>query len=86
MPNTLLCQLLTKIQWFSIIADETRDVSNSEQLSIIIRWVDDDYIIHEDFIGMVHVPDTTASTLTTVIKDELICCALPLSNCRDQGV
>lgn len=46
------------VKWFSIMADETKDVSNNEQMSIVIRWVDTDYVIHEDFIGMVHVPDT----------------------------
>ena len=34
---------------------------------------------------MVHVPSTTASTLTTTIKDVLIRCILPLSNCREQA-
>ena len=37
MGSTLLRQLLTKIQavkWFSVMADETRDVSYNEQLTI----------------------------------------------------
>ena len=43
MGNTLLRQLLTKIRaakWFSVMANETRDVSNNEQLTIVIRRVD----------------------------------------------
>ena len=43
MGNTLLRQHLTNIhavRWFSIIADETRDISNNEQLAIVVRWVD----------------------------------------------
>ena len=67
------------------MVDETRDVSNSEQRSIVIRWVDTDYIIYEEFIGMVHVPDTRASTLTTAIKDVSTRCMLPLDNCRGQA-
>ena len=42
-------------------------------------------VIHEDFIGMVHVPDTKADTLTSVIKGVLIRCVLPLDNCRGQA-
>ena len=64
MGDTLLRQLLTNIRavrWFSVVADETRDISNSEQLAIIIRWGDMRYDIHEDVIGMVHVPDTTSA-------------------------
>ena len=34
------------------MAGETADVSNKEQLVICIRWVDDRFVIYEDFIGM----------------------------------
>ena len=88
MSDTVLRKLSASIRaakWFSIMADETRDISNSEQMSIVIRWVDTHYTIHEDFIGMVHGPDTTVSTLTSVIKDVLIRCVLPLENCRGQA-
>ena len=74
MGNTLLRQLLTNIRavrWFLIMANETRDISNNEQLVIVIRWVDLNYDIHEDLIGMDHVPETTSNMLTTVIKDVL---------------
>lgn len=56
MGNTLLRQLLTRMRaerFFSIMADETRDMSNHEQMSIVIRWVDTDYIIHKDLIRCV---------------------------------
>ena len=45
MGNTLLRQLLMNVRavrWFSIMDDETRDVCNTEQLSIVIQWVDND--------------------------------------------
>ena len=41
LGNTLLRQLLCSIREtsiFSIMADETRDISNQEQLSVCIRW------------------------------------------------
>ena len=78
MGNTLLRKLLTDIRaakMFSVMADETRDISNDEQMSIVIRWVDTKY----------DVPDTTACTLTSVLKDVLIRCVLPLENCRGQA-
>ena len=86
--NDLLRQLLSSIHgatWYAILADETADVANHEQLSVSIRWVDDAYEINEDFIGLVHVPRTTAITLTIAIKDVLIRCALPLTQCRGQS-
>ena len=36
----------------TIIAYETADLSNKEELVICIRWVDDCFVIHEDFIGI----------------------------------
>ena len=42
--HTLLRELLAKIRqakFYSIIADETRDISGAEQLAISFRWVDD---------------------------------------------
>ena len=86
--NTLLCKLLARIReacWYSIIADETRDISSKEQLTVTIRWVSDTYEVQEDLIITIHVPSTTASTLTATIKDVLIRCILPLSNCRGQA-
>ena len=67
------------------MADETRDISNHEQLAICIRWVDRCYEVHEDLIGMVHVESTTSNSLTAAIKDVLICCVLPLHQCRGQA-
>ena len=88
MGNELLRQLLVKIRdatWFAILADETADIANLEQLSLSIRWVTKDYEIHEDFIGLVHVPTITSKAITSAIKDVLIRCSLPISLCRGQG-
>ena len=84
----MLRQVLNGIKsskWYSVIGDETRDISNSEQLSITIRWVDKDYSIHEDFIGMFQVPKTNAETLSMAIEDVLVRCVLPISQCRGQA-
>ena len=53
---------------YTIMADETADVSNKEQLVICIRRVDDDLVIHEDFIGMHPLKDTTADHIVFMIK------------------
>ena len=88
MGQQVLRCVLKKVKeckWFAIIGDETRDLTNSEQLSISIRWVSSNYEIHEDPIGMIQVPKTDAETLSMAIKDVLIRCALPLSQCRGQA-
>ena len=85
--NGLLRQLLAKIlaaTWFAVLADETIDMANNEQLSISLRWVNESYTVCEDFIGLGHVPPITSDVLTAAIKDVLIQCCLPLAQCRGQ--
>ena len=73
------------MSWFSIVADEATDVTNKEQLVICIRWVDNDFQIHEDPVELINVPKTDAKTLTGAIKDCLIRLSLPLAQCRGQA-
>ncbi len=40
------------VKFSAILADETRDEQNKEQLATCIRWVDDQLDIHEDFIWL----------------------------------
>lgn len=90
MGQTVLGTLLSSIKstspsWFSILADEATDVANREQFNLSIRWVDEDYAVNEDPVGLFCLPDTTANTLVVVLKDLLIRCSLPLSLCRGQA-
>ena len=55
MAMQLLRKIASQIRGadcFSIMADETTDVSNQEQVVICIRWVDTDLEVHEDYIGL----------------------------------
>ena len=90
MGLSVLRSLLASIKkcspsWYSIIGDEATDVVNREQLNLSIRWVNDDYGVNEDPVGLFSVPDTTSNTLTKVIQDMLKRCSLPLSLCRGQA-
>ena len=88
LGQTLLCNMLKEIraaQWFRILADELRDISNQEQLGITIRWVDDQLEINEDFIGLINLTKADANSVKNVIKDILLRTSLPLSSCCGQG-
>ena len=37
--------------YYTIMVDETKDVSNQEQVTVILRQVDNDFSVHEEFIG-----------------------------------
>lgn len=58
--------------WYAIIADEATDVSSRERLNLSLRWVNDDYEISEDTVGLFCLPSTTADTITMVLKNLLM--------------
>ena len=56
-------------EFFTIMADETADVSNQEQVVICIRWIDENSLMaREEFIGLKPVERCTADMLVKVIK------------------
>ena len=54
------------------MVDETTDISNREQSTIVIRWVTQDFQVHEEFIGIYNVPSMDLATLVGMIKDVMI--------------
>ena len=53
LRNQIISEIPEHAPFFTILADETTDVSNTEQLCISIRFVDDTCSIHEEFLGFV---------------------------------
>lgn len=68
----------------SILCDEYTDVSNKEQLTLCVRRIDKELEAHEDFLGLVNIPNIRADTIEAVIKDVFIRLGLSFSNCRGQ--
>ena len=73
-----------KCRFFSIIADESTDVSNKEQLSFYLQSVNENLNALEDFIGFYQLQNIKSNTIAHVIKDILITMNLSLSYCRGQ--
>ena len=87
IASRVIQDLVSDIQkaiFFAIICDEYTDISNKEQLTICIRWVDDSLVAHEDFIGFIKIPNISAETIVKAIKDALAKLGLSLTNCRGQ--
>ncbi|XP_017248713.1 uncharacterized protein LOC108219719 [Daucus carota subsp. sativus] len=59
--NIILKDLGDKL--FSILVDESRDISIKEQMVLLIRYVDKYGSVAERFLGVVHVNDTTSLSL-----------------------
>ncbi|XP_021719880.1 zinc finger MYM-type protein 1-like [Chenopodium quinoa] len=71
--------------YFGILADESSDVSQKEQLALCLRYVNNKGKITERFLGIVHVKDTTALSLKSAIESLLMEYSLSLSRVRGQG-
>ncbi|GAV89309.1 LOW QUALITY PROTEIN: DUF4371 domain-containing protein, partial [Cephalotus follicularis] len=69
---------------FSILIDESRDVLVKEQMTIVLRYVDDKGCVIERFLAIVHVLDTTASSLKTTIDMLFSTHGLSISRIRGQ--
>ena len=66
------------------MADESADISNEEHLIICFRWVDDDFEIHEDFVGLHPLPNAKADSIVKVIFDVIHRMGLKIENARGQ--
>ena len=86
MAMTILKKLANNLagRQFVIMVDETTDISNTEQLVLCLRYVDDQLNSHEEFIGLHSLESTTALSITYTIEDILVRLSLQLVNCRGQ--
>ncbi|XP_022845276.1 uncharacterized protein LOC111368267 [Olea europaea var. sylvestris] len=70
---------------FSILVDESRDVSIKEQMPIVLCYADNIGHVNERFIGIEHVTSTTALSLKTAIDKVFSRYNLSMSKLRGQG-
>lgn len=73
-------------KYFAILADEAADVSNKENLSIVIRFVDKSHTIREEFVGFHLCEEGTSGQ---AIKDLIVNAVttdlgLSMDDCRGQ--
>jgi hypothetical protein len=79
-----ICRRIQQAGMFAIIVDGTQDIARKEQMSICVRYVDDDFCPHEEFLGLYELPETTGKVLAKCIDDVLLRLQLPLSALRGQ--
>ena len=83
-------KIIRKVQgakWFSVVADEVTDVSNKEQLSLVLRYVDPEtLLVREDLVGLVECyMGIFGSDFAGKITSTLEAFGLDLSNLRGQA-
>ena len=72
-------------KYFTLLLDETADVSRQEQVSFILRCVDGSGKISEHFVIVTAVKRTDHETLTLPIKETFQKYGLSLQDLRGQG-
>ena len=71
-------------KFYTIMVDETTDLSNTEQMVLFLRHVDDDLNVHEELIGLHSLESTSADNIMLTIQDILLRLNLSINNCRGQ--
>ena len=66
------------------MTDESSDVSNKEQVVVCIRWVDDELIANEEFVGIKPVERTTGEDIVLVLTETLTEMHLRIDDCPGQ--
>lgn len=70
-------------KYFSIMADETKDMSKKEQLALLLRYYHDGQI-KERAIGTFHAINLDAHSLTNMIMSTITALGLSIDNCVGQ--
>jgi len=58
MATNIQRDISTRLQqspFLTFMMDETTDISNNEQTTIVLRWVSEDLIVDEEFIELYHL-------------------------------
>ena len=87
MADFILRKIISEVQtqkYFAIMIDETSDLSRLEQVCISFRYVTDELVIKEDFVGFYETGNTQADTLFNIAKDVVLRFGLDMENIRGQ--
>ena len=82
-----LSDKLHKSPFVTIMVDETTDITNQEQVTVVMRRIDEELVVYEEFLGLYAVSCINAATLFAVIKDTMLRLNLPTNKLspRDWG-
>ncbi len=74
MQEYILSKIVLQVKaskYYSIMIDETSDISRHEQVSLVIRYTDDQFNVYERFIGFERASDTSGEGLFDLLMSWL---------------
>ena len=66
------------------MVDETTDKSNKEQLTLVLRWISEDFLVSEEFVGLYYLSAIDTQSIVEVMKDTFIRFQIPLTKMPSQ--
>jgi transcriptional antiterminator Rof (Rho-off) len=84
--SAILDEIIRRVkgaEMYAIIADETPDLSKTEQLAVLVRYVWNG-VIEERLLAVEPMEETTAEALFHTIREKLQQCGIEFSNMRGQ--
>jgi hypothetical protein len=72
-------------RFYSVIMDESKDVSKAEQLAIVLRHVDANFHVQEHLLDVLRVSDMTGAAIAENFRKTLQKLQIPLQYCRGQS-
>ena len=57
------------VDFYSIMCDEATDVKNVSELVVCLRWVDEEWEAHDEFIGLKNMPNTDADSIVRELDE-----------------
>lgn len=77
---------VNKAVFFAVLADETLDISQTEQFSLCVRFIHPPNFVHSrGFLSSAAVEDVSASSLGHTLKSDLVKLGLQLEHLRGQS-
>ncbi len=85
MIREALIEEVKESKFFAILADEDADISNIEQMEVVVRFVDKKSVIREQFLGFVSCSNgLSGEAISERIFDAMNTFGLDVRNCCGQ--
>ena len=87
MAHHVLRKILEKIHsspFLAVMVDETTDKSNKEQLTLVVRWIGEDFVVSEEFLGLYTLSSIDAQSIVDAMKDAFVRFQIPMAKLRGQ--
>ena len=87
MDHHALRKILENIHsspFIAVMVDESTDKSSKEHLTLVLRWISENFVVSEEFVGLYYLSAIDAQSIVEVMKDAFIRFQIPQTKIRGQ--